>query len=80
MVQLKVMRRTILNGIIGIEQQEKRALNDSAKDFFVRIKRLFMHKFKITCGDKRMTEKLLYLLRQFPVDVGMKLDQAKKGS
>ena len=77
MVQLKVMRRSIRDGIIAIEQQEKRALNDSVRNFFVRIKRLFMHKFKISYGDRRMTKKLLRLVREFSVeDVGMDLDQA----
>ena len=76
MVQLKVMR-SIRDGIIGIEQQEKMALNDSVRNFFVRIKRLFMHKFKISYGDRRMTKKLLRLVREFSVeDVGMDLDQA----
>ena len=75
MVQLKVMRRSIRDRIIGIEQQEKRALNDTVRDFFVRIKRLFMHKFRLSHGDRRMTKKLLRLLREFPVDLGMELDQ-----
>ena len=70
------MRRLIQYGIIQIEQQEKKALNDSVRDFFVRIKMLFMHKFKMSYGDRRMTEKLLSLIQKFPIDVGMQLDQA----
>ena len=76
MVQLKVMRRSIRKCFIEIEQLEKRALNDSVRDFYVRIRTLFMHKFEISYGDRRLTEKLLRLLRKCPVDMGMKLDQA----
>ena len=76
MVQFKVLRRSIRDGIIEIEKQEKRALNESVRDFFVRIKTLFLHKFKMSFGDRRMTEKLLYLLRKFPVEVGLNLDDA----
>ena len=35
-----------------------------------------MHKFEISYGDRRLTEKLLRLLRKCPVEMGMKLDQA----
>ena len=76
MVQFKILRREIRDGIIEIEQQEKRALNDSVRDFFVRIKTLFMLKFKMSYGDRGMTEKLLYLLQKFPVEVGLNLDDA----
>ena len=71
MVQLKVMRRLIRDGIIEIEQHAERALNDSVRDFFVRIKTHFMYKFKMSYGDRRMTKKLLHILRKFPVEVGL---------
>ena len=78
MVQLKRMRRLIRDGIIKIEHQEQKVSDQSIRNFYVRIKMLFKLKLKMSHGDRQMTKKLYKRLNDFSIDVGIRLDKAKR--
>ena len=78
MVQLKRTRRLIRDGIIKIEHQEQKVSHQCIKNFYVRIKMLFKLKLKMSNGDRQMTKKLYKRLNDFSIDIGLRLDEAKR--
>ena len=78
MVQLKMMRRAIREGINKIAQLEQRSSQDSVKSYFVRIKKLFEDKLLMAQGDRQMTQRLFKRMSEFPFDYAQRLDEAKE--
>ena len=78
MVQLKMMRRVIREGINKIAQLEQRSSQDSVKSYFVRIKKLFEDKLLMAQGDRQMTQRLFKRMSEFPFDYAQRLDEAKE--
>ena len=78
MVQLKIMRRFIWEGINKIAQLEQRSSQDSVKSYFVRIKKLFEDKLLMAQGDRQMTQRLFKRMSEFPFNYAQRLDEAKE--
>ena len=78
MVQLKMMRRFIREGINKIAQLEQRSSQDSVKSYFVRIKKLFEDKLLMAQGDRQMTQRLFKRMSEFPFNYAQRLDEAKE--
>ena len=78
MVQLKMMRRVIREGINKIAQLEQRSSQDSVKSYFVRIKKLFEDKLLMAQGDRQMTQRLFKRMSEFPFNYAQRLDEAKE--
>ena len=68
----------IRDGIMKIEHQEQKVSDQSIRNFYVRIKMLFKLKLKMSHGDRQMTKKLYKRLNDFSIDVGIRLDKAKR--
>ena len=78
MDQLKVMRMYIQNRIIKIEQQEQSASHDLVKEHYNRVKISLKLKFEISRCDEQMTQLLLGIMCEFPLEKGLELDMALK--
>ena len=78
MVQLKMMRSFIREGINKIAQLEQRSSQDSVKSYFVRIKKLFEDKLLMAQGDRQMTQRLFKRMSEFPFNYAQRLDEAKE--